>query len=72
VGALETTTAEQRKEFRLALAEQRKDFQTTVAQQQEEIKILTASLKAQAAQIQRVSARLEVSKLAPRVVINDQ
>jgi hypothetical protein len=42
------------------------------AQQQKEIKALTASLKEQAAQIQKVSAQLEVSKPAPQTVLNDQ
>jgi len=41
----------------------KKDFQATVAQ-------LTAQLKEQAAQIQKVSAQLEASKLAPQVVNN--
>jgi hypothetical protein len=54
------------------IAEQRKDFQVTVAQQQKEIKALTASLKEQASQIQKVSAQLEVTKTAPRVVVNNQ
>ena len=34
------------------------------------IQELTAQLKQQAAQIQKVSAQLEASKLAPRVVNN--
>ena len=42
----------------------------TVAEQQKEIASLTATLKAQAAQIQKVSDELEVSKAAPRVVAN--
>jgi hypothetical protein len=54
------------------IAQQQKDFQSTLAQQQEEIKALTASLKEQAAQIQKVSARLEVSKAAPQTVLNNQ
>ena len=48
------------------LLEERKKVQNleaTVAQ-------LTAQLKEQAAQIQRVSAQLEVSKSAPQVVAN--
>jgi hypothetical protein len=46
------------------------DFQAAVAQQQKEIAALTATVKEQAAQIQRVSAQLEASKPAPRVVNN--
>jgi hypothetical protein len=54
------------------VAQQQKDFQSTLAQQQKEIKALTASLKEQALQIQKVSAQLEVSKPAPQVVLNKQ
>jgi len=46
------------------------DFQTAVAQQQNEIAALTATVKEQAAQIQKVSAQLEASKPAPQVVNN--
>ena|SRR5581483_11080796 len=45
-------------------------LQTTVAQQQKGMEVLTAQLKEQAAQIQRVSAQLEVNKPAPQVVQN--
>jgi hypothetical protein len=41
---------------------------TTIAHQQKEIEVLTAALKEQAAQIQKVSDQLEVSKPAPRLV----
>jgi len=52
--------------------ELKKDFQATVADQQKEIQALTASLKEQASQIQKVSAQLEVSKPAPQTVLNNQ
>jgi len=42
------------------LAEQQKDFHATVARQENEIRALMASLKEQAAQIQKVSARVEM------------
>jgi septal ring factor EnvC (AmiA/AmiB activator) len=45
------------------IAQLNKDFRTTVTQ-------LTARLDEQAAQIQKVSAQLEASKPAPRVVNN--
>jgi uncharacterized coiled-coil protein SlyX len=45
-------------------------LQATVAQQQKGMDVLTAQLKEQAAQIQKVSAQLEVSKTAPQVVAN--
>ena len=41
----------------------------TMSELQEGIGILTAQLKEQAAQIQKVSAQLEVSKPAPQVVV---
>ena len=44
--------------------------EATAAQQQKEIRALTASLKEQALQIQKVSAQLEMSKPAPQVVVN--
>ena len=43
-----------------------------VAQQQKQIETLTAQLKEQAAQIQKVSAQLEASKPAPQVVENNR
>jgi septal ring factor EnvC (AmiA/AmiB activator) len=42
--------------------------EATFARQQEEIQALTASLKEQASQIQKVSVQLEVSKPAPQMV----
>jgi uncharacterized coiled-coil protein SlyX len=45
---------------------------TTAAEQQKEIESLTATVKEQASQIQKVSAQLELSKPAPRTVLNDQ
>ena len=42
------------------------------AEQQREIKALVATVKEQAAQIQKVSAKLEVSKSAPQTVLNNQ
>ena len=46
------------------------DLNSTVALQQKEMQVLTAQLKEQAAQIQKVSAQLEASKPAPKVVTN--
>ena len=45
-------------------------LETTVAQQAKGMDVLTAQLKEQAAQIQKVSAQLEVNKPAPQVVTN--
>src|SRR5436309_6702773 len=41
-----------------------------IAQQQKGTEALTAQLKEQAAQIQKISARIEISKRAPKVVVN--
>jgi trimeric autotransporter adhesin len=46
------------------------DFQATVSQQEKEIAALTATVKEQAAQIQKVTDQLEASKPAPQVVNN--
>jgi uncharacterized coiled-coil protein SlyX len=46
------------------------DLKSTVALQQKGMQVLTAQLKEQAAQIQKVSAQLEASKPAPKVVAN--
>ena len=51
-------------------AQQKKDFEATIAQREKQIKSLTASLRDQATQIQKVCARLEASKPAPQVVNN--
>ena len=45
-------------------------LEVTVAQQQKGMEVLTAQLKEQATQIQKVSAQLELNKLAPRTVAN--
>jgi hypothetical protein len=50
---------------------QRKDFDAAIAQQQKQIEALAATVKEQASQIQKVSAQLELSKLAPQTVKND-
>jgi uncharacterized protein HemX len=43
-------------------------LKSAVAQQQQEIRALTAGLKKQASQIEKVSAQVEMSKSAARVV----
>jgi hypothetical protein len=47
-------------------------LKSTVAQQQKGMEALAATLKAQASQIQKVSARLELRKSAPQTVANNQ
>ena len=46
------------------------NLEATVTQQAKGMEILTAQLREQAAQIQKVSAQLEVNKAAPQVVTN--
>ena len=48
-----------------SLAQQQKDFQATFKQQQKQIEALTAGL-------QKVSAQLQLSKLVPQTVLNNQ
>ena len=54
------------------IAEQRKDFDATIARQQKEIEAITATVKEQAAQIQKVSAQVEVNKPAPQIALHSQ
>jgi len=58
-------------QLKSTVAQQQKDFQATTAQQEKEIQVLTASLTEQAAQIRKVGAQLEVSKPAPKTVLNN-
>jgi hypothetical protein len=48
------------------------DLQATVAQQQKGMEVLTAQLKEQAAQIQKVSAQLQMAKPATKVAVGNQ
>ena len=47
------------------------DLTSAVAQQQKDIAVLTAALKAQVAQIQKVNDQLSTRALAPRVAANN-
>ena len=55
-------------EQQTTITELKRDFQMVSARQHEEIQILSAQLKEQAAQIQKVSAQIEMSRPAARVV----
>ncbi len=48
------------------------DLEGTVAQQQKGMEVLTAQLKEQAAQIQKVSAQVEMAKPATKVAVGNQ
>jgi hypothetical protein len=54
------------------ITQQRKDFEAAIAQQQKEMKTLAATVKEQASQIQKVSAKLEMTKPAPQTVLNNR
>jgi hypothetical protein len=47
------------------IAQQQKQLETTIARQENEIRALTSRLKEQAAQIQKVSAKIELGEPAP-------
>jgi hypothetical protein len=54
-----------------AIAQQREDFEAAVAEQKKEIQALTATAREQAEQIQKVSARFEVTESRSRTVLNN-
>ena len=51
----------------MVIAQQQEELRTTATQQENEIRALTASLKEQAAQLQNVSAQIEMSKSATKL-----
>jgi gas vesicle protein len=53
------------------VAQQQKQIETLIVQLKEQADTFTAQLKEQAAQIQKVSAQLELNKPAPQTVKND-
>jgi hypothetical protein len=54
------------------ITRQRKGFEAAIAQHQKQIEALTATVNEQAAQIQKVSTQLELTKAAPQTVLNNQ
>jgi hypothetical protein len=54
------------------IAQQKKEFDQTIAQQQSEIETLAATVKEQAAQIQKVSAQVSITQSARRLAIDNQ
>jgi uncharacterized coiled-coil protein SlyX len=67
VQELKSTVAKQE----ATIAQQQKDFRATAAQQQNEITALAATVREQSAQIQKVSAQIEVTKSAPQTVVDN-
>ncbi len=59
-------------QLKSTVAQQQKNFQAAIAQQQRGMEAVTARLKEQAAQIQKVSAQLGVNKTARQIVLNNQ
>jgi hypothetical protein len=55
-----------------AVAQQQKESRSTAAQQENEIKALAAAVREQAAQIQKVSVQVELSKPVPQTLVNNQ
>jgi len=66
----EAVIERQRKAFEGATARQQKDLRAVDAKY-EEIRTLTATVKKQASQIQRVSAKLEVDEPRSQMVLNN-
>ena len=62
------TVAKQKKDFEATIAEATEDSQS-IAAHSKEIQALTASLKEQASQIQKVSAQIEINRPAPQTVV---
>jgi hypothetical protein len=56
-------------EQKTTIVQLKKDFQVTSAQQQKEIQFLSAQLREQAVQIQKVSAQIELNRPAPQQVV---
>jgi len=65
VEELEATVAQQRKHFQATIEQQQKEFESKIAHQQRQIEALTTGL-------QKVSAQLEASKPARRLVADNQ
>ena len=72
IAELKSTVAKQEKDSQATAAQQQKEFESKIAQQQKGMEVLTATLKEQASQIQKVSAQLEASRPAPQMVNNHQ
>jgi F0F1-type ATP synthase membrane subunit b/b' len=67
---LEATVAQQQRQIETLTAQLKEQAETFTAQLKEQAETFTAQLKEQAAQIQKVSAQLELGKSAPQVVAN--
>jgi Chaperone of endosialidase len=68
IARLKSTVSKQEEVF----AQQQKDFRSAIAQQQKKMAVLTTQLKEQAAQIQKVSAHMQMRRPALKTVLNNQ
>jgi hypothetical protein len=68
IAQLKSTVARQE----ATIAQQEKDLRSAIAQQQKGMQVLTAQLKEQAAQIQKVRAQVEMTRPAPKTALNNQ
>jgi len=68
IAQLKSTVARQE----ATIAQQEKDFRSAIAQQQKGMQVLTAQLKEQAAEIQKVRAQVEMTRPAPKTALNNQ
>jgi len=59
-------------QLKSTVAQQQKDLQATAGQYEKKLNAVTARLNEQAAQIQKVSAQLEVNRPAPQMVGSNQ
>jgi hypothetical protein len=59
-------------ELKSAMAQQRKDFEAAIVQQQKTTEALVARLNDQEAQIQKVSAKIEVGKSGAQMLVENQ
>ena len=67
----EATIVQQRQDFEVAIAQQRKDFEATITELKKGIETVTVRLNEQAAQIQKVSAQMEVSRPGARMALSN-
>jgi uncharacterized coiled-coil protein SlyX len=67
----EATIAKQRKDLEAVAVQQQKDFRAIAAEHERKIQALTVIVKEQALQIQKVSAKVEVSETRSRTVFNN-
>ena len=74
IAGFKSTAAEQEAtvaELKITIAQQRKDFEATITELKRGMETVVARFKEQDAKIQKVTDQIELSKPAPRTVLND-